>query len=141
MLDLVKVLKLQAPDKTAFEEAHATFHIQGDRVKVDQLDLIGKAVCVGGSGELDTSGDYVRFDFYTLGSELLARLVNTPVADVSAFLSRSLFKIKMTRENGVLKYKPEPVPVVTEPVKAITDRLKNRFSKPMGEAKLSERRP
>src|SRR5206468_7290454 len=45
LLDLVKVLKLQTPDKTAFEEAHATFHIQGDRVKVDQLDLIGNAVC------------------------------------------------------------------------------------------------
>lgn len=126
LLDLVKVLKLQAPDKTAFEEAHATFHLQGDRVKVDQIDLIGKAVCVGGSGEMDTAGEYVRFDFYTLGSEILARLVNTPVGDVSAFLSRSLFKIRMTRENGVLKYRPEPVPVVTEPVKAITDRLKGR---------------
>jgi len=126
LLDLVKVLKLQAPDKTAFEEAHATFHLRGDRVKVDQIDLIGKAVCVGGSGEMDTAGEYVRFDFYTLGSEILARLVNTPVGDVSAFLSRSLFKIRMTRENGVLKYRPEPVPVVTEPVKAITDRLRGR---------------
>ena len=129
MLDLVKVLKLQAPDKTAFEEAHATFHVHGDRIKVDQLDLIGKAVCVGGSGELDTSGEYLKFEFYTLGSELLARMVNTPVGDVSAFLSRSLFKIKMTRENGAIKYKPEPVPAVTEPIKAITDRLKNRFGK------------
>jgi len=126
MLDLVKVLKLQAPDKTAFEEGHATFHIRGDRIKVDQLDLIGKAICVGGSGELDTSGEYVKFEFYTLGSEILARLVNTPVGDVSAFLSRNLFKIKMTRENGVTKYKPEPVPAITEPIKAVTDRLRNR---------------
>jgi hypothetical protein len=126
LLDLVKVLKLQAPDKTAFEEAHATFHIRGDRIKVDQFDLIGKAICVGGSGEMDTSGEYVKFEFYTLGSEILARLVNTPVGDVSAFLSRSLFKIKLTRENGVMKYKPEPVPAVTEPIKAVADRLKSR---------------
>jgi hypothetical protein len=126
MLDLVKVLKLQAPDKTAFEEGHATFHVQGDRIKVDQLDLIGKAICVGGSGEVDVSGEYVKFEFYTLGSEILARLVNTPVGDVSAFLSRNLFKIKMTRENGVTKYKPEPVPAITEPIKAVTDRLRNR---------------
>ncbi len=129
MLDLVKVLKLQAPDKTAFEEAHATFHVHGDRIKVDQLDLIGKAICVGGSGEIDISGEYVKFEIYTLGSEILARLVNTPVGDVSAFLSRSLFKIKMTRENGVMKYKPEPVPAITEPIKAITDRLRNRTGK------------
>ena len=126
MLDLVKVLKLQAPDKTAFEEGHATFTIRGDRIRVEQLDLIGKAICVGGSGELDASGEYVKFEFYTLGSEILARLVNTPVGDVSAFLSRNLFKIKMTRENGVTRYKPEPVPAITEPIRAVTDRLRNR---------------
>jgi hypothetical protein len=129
LLDLVKVLKLSTPDKTAFEEAHATVHIQGDRIRVDQLDLIGKAVCVGGSGEVDTSGEYVRFEFYTLGSEILARMVNTPVGDLSALISRGLLKIKMTRENGELKYKPEPLPVVTEPARAITDRLKGRFGK------------
>jgi hypothetical protein len=132
LLDLVKVFKLQTPDKTAFEEAHAKFRIAGDRVQVDQIDLIGKAVCVGGWGETDTSGEYVRFDFYTLGSEILARLVNTPVGDVSALVSRSLFKIRMTRENGVLRYKPEPVPVVTEPVKALADRLRGRAGKVAG---------
>jgi len=132
MLDLVKVLKLQAPDKTAFEEAHATFHLRGDRIKVDQLDLIGKAICVGGSGELDSSGEYVKFEFYTLYSEILARLVNTPIGDVSAFLSRGLFKIKLTRENGQMKYKPEPVPAVTEPIKAVADRLKGRPAKTTG---------
>ena len=102
-------------------------------MKVDQLDLIGKAVCLGGSGEVDTSGDYVRFEFYTLGSQILARLVNTPVGDLSAFLSKNLLlKIKMTRENGELKYRPEPVPVVTEPAKAIAARLRNRFGALMG---------
>ena len=64
-----------------------------------------------------------------LARRAAARLVNTPVGDASAFLSRSLFKIKMTRENGVMKYKPEPVPVITEPIKAITDRLRNRTGK------------
>jgi hypothetical protein len=133
LLDLTKVLKLSAPDKTAFEEAHATFRLQGDRIKVDQIDLIGKAVCVGGAGEVDTTGQFVRFEFYMLGSEILARLVNTPVGDLSAFLSRNLFvKIKMTRENGVLKYRPEPVPAITEPVKAITDRLRGRTARMMG---------
>jgi hypothetical protein len=38
----VKVLKLQTPDKTAFEEAHATFRVHGDLIKVEQVDLIGK---------------------------------------------------------------------------------------------------
>jgi len=130
LLDLVKVLKLQAPDKTAFEEAHAVFRVQGDRIKVDQLDLIGKAVCVGGSGELDATGEYVRFEFYTLGSQILARLVNTPVGDLTAFLSKNLFQIRMTREGGELKYRPEPIPVVTDPIRAVMDRLKIRAGRP-----------
>lgn len=129
LLDLVKVLKLQAPDKTAFEEAHATFRIQGDRVKVDQVDLIGKALCLGGSGELDISGEYVKFDFYTLGSQVLARMINTPVGDLTAFLSKNLFRIKLTRENGELKYKPEAVPLVTEPARAVADRLRARAAR------------
>jgi hypothetical protein len=133
LLDLMKLAKGQAPDKTAFEEAHASFRVHGDRVRVDQLDLIGKAVCLGGSGELDTSGDYVKFEFYTLGSQILAKLVNTPVGDVSAFLSRNLFlKIKMTRENGELKYRAEAVPLVTEPTKAIAERLRNAAGRMMG---------
>jgi hypothetical protein len=132
LLDLMKVLKLQAPDKTAFEEAHAIFKVQGDRIKVEQVDLIGKAICLGGSGELDTSADYVKFDFYTVGSQVLARLVNTPVGDLTAFLSKNLFKIKLTRENGELKYKPEPVPIVTEPARAAADRLRARTAKVFG---------
>ena len=133
ILDLMKLAKGQAPDKTAFEEAHATFRVHGDRIKVDQLDLIGKAVCLGGTGELDSTGEYVKFEFYTLGSQILAKLVNTPVGDLSAFLSRNLFlKIKLTRENGELKYRAEAVPLVTEPTKAVVERLRNAAGRVMG---------
>ncbi len=132
MLDLVKLFKGSAPDKTAFEQAHAVFRIQGDRLKVDQLDLIGKAICVGGSGELDLAGDYVKFEFYTVWSQVLKQMINTPVGDLTAFLSKNLFTIKMVRENGELKYKPEPVPLVTEPAKAVVERLKRAGAKVIG---------
>ena len=42
VLDLLKVVTaLHAPDGTAFEEAHAEFKIQGKRVQVTRLDLLG----------------------------------------------------------------------------------------------------
>jgi hypothetical protein len=135
LLDLVKVLKGSAPDKTAFEEAHAVFRVRGDRVKVEQVDLIGKAVCLGGSGELDTTGEYVRFDFYTLGSQVLAKMVHTPVGDLTAFLSKNLFVIRLTREDGELRYKPEPVPLVTDPARAVADRLRARAARMFGGGK------
>jgi hypothetical protein len=132
LLDLLKLLTINPLDKTAFEEAHANFRIQGDRVKVDQIDLIGKAVCLGGSGEFDVTGNYVKFDFYTIISQVLAKLINTPVGDLTAFLSRNLFVIKLTRENGELKYKPEAVPLVSEPAQEAADRLRVRVSKMFG---------
>ena len=132
LLDLVKLFKFETPNKTAFEEAHATFRIEGDRVKVEQIDLIGRAVCLGGSGEFDTTGNFVRFDFYTIISQVLARLINTPVGDLTAFLSKNLFVIRLTRENGELKYKSEPVPIVTEPARLIADRLRVRVAKLFG---------
>jgi hypothetical protein len=135
LLDLVKVVKFGTPDKTAFEEANAVFRIQGDRVKVEQMDLIGRAICLGGSGELDTSGDYVKFEFYTVTSQVLARMINTPVGDLTAFLSKNLFKIKLTRENGELKYKSEPFPLVTEPARLVADRLRARTSQMFGGGK------
>jgi hypothetical protein len=126
LLDLLKVLKLQAPDKTAFEEAHAVFRIRGERIQVEQIDLIGKAICLGGSGELDSRGDYVQFEFYTIASQILARLVHTPVGDLTAFLSKNLFRIRLTREGGRLVYRPEAVPLITDPVRRIADRLRAR---------------
>ena len=130
LLDLVKVLKGQQPDGSAFEEAHATFDLRGDRVKVTQLDLLGSAVSLGGAGELDTDGRYVSFEFYTIWSQTLKRWLTTPLGDVTGLLSGSLFKIELTRENGKLTPKAVMLPVVTDPVRNVAERLRNRFGQP-----------
>ena len=41
LIDLLKLLKLRAPDRTAFEEAHAAFQVRGPRVNITRLDLFG----------------------------------------------------------------------------------------------------
>jgi len=130
LLDLVKVLKGQQPDGSAFEEAHATFDLKGDRVKVTQLDLLGSAVSLGGSGEVGTDGKYVSFEFYTIWSQTLKRWLTTPLGDVTGLLSGSLFKIELTRENGKLTPKAVMLPVVTDPVRNVAERLRNRFGQP-----------
>ncbi len=127
LLDLVKVLKGQQPDGCAFEEAHATFDLKGDRLTVTQLDLLGSAVSLGGSGQLDTDGKYVQFEFYTIWSQTLKRWLTTPLGDVTGLLSGSLFKIELTRENGKLTPKAHMLPVVTDPVRGVAERLRNRF--------------
>ncbi len=131
LVPLLKALKLQAPDKTAFEEAHAVFTVRGDRIRVDHVDLLGSAVSLGGSGELDMAGRYVKFDFYTIWSQTLQRWLTTPFGDLTAMVSEKLFKIEVTRKpDGEMKYEPRPVPIVTDPFKAVAERIRARAAKP-----------
>ncbi len=130
LVPLLKALKLQAPDKKAFEEAHAVFTIRGDRILVDHVDLLGTAISLGGAGELDMQGQYVKFDFYTIWSQTLQRWLTTPFGDLTAMVSEKLFKIEVTRKpNGEMKYEPRPVPIVTDPFKAIVERIKKRAAR------------
>ena len=131
LLPLLKLLKLQTPDQTAFEEAHAVFDIRGDRIKITQLDLIGSALSLGGVGELSAAGDDIHLEFYTIWSQALRKWLATPLGDVSALLSGNLFRIEMTKSPGSpMEYKPQMLPVVTDPVKAVAERIRNRISPP-----------
>ncbi len=129
LLELVKVLKGQTPDGVAFEEAHATFDLKGDRLKVTQLDLLGAAVSLGGSGEMDFTGQDVRFEFYTIWSQTLRRWLTTPLGDVTGLLSGGLFKIELTRVNGELTPKAHMLPAVTDPVRAVAERWRQRLGR------------
>lgn len=135
LLPMLKLLKLQAPDQTAFEEAHAVFDLRGDRVKVTQLDLIGTALSLGGSGELDLAGTDVRFEFYTVWSQALKRWLATPLGDVTSILSENLFKIEMVKKNGEMQYKPHMLPAVTDPVRVVAERIRSRLGRP-GEGQI-----
>ncbi|MFO0935140.1 MAG: hypothetical protein U0798_01325 [Gemmataceae bacterium] len=131
ILDLIKVAKLQTPDQTGFEEAHATFRIRNDRIVVDQLDLLGSAVSLGGSGEMDFDAKDVKFEFYTIWSQTLKRWLTTSLGDPTSALSDKLFRIEATRTNGGdFKFTPRVVPVVTDPFRAIAERVRLKTGLP-----------
>jgi hypothetical protein len=127
LLPLMKTLKLQAPDKTAFEEAHAVLAIRGNRIYVTHLDLIGDALSIGGSGETDFAGKDLQFDCYVIWSQTLHRWLTTPLGDLSAFVSEKLFRIEIKRgPDGQIKYDARIVPFVTDPFRLIAERLKKK---------------
>ncbi|MGL6076367.1 MAG: hypothetical protein ACRC8S_19615 [Fimbriiglobus sp.] len=135
LLPMLKLLKLQTPDQTAFEEAHASFQIRGDRVYVNQLDLVGTAVSLGGSGEMDMKAEDVRFEFFTIWSQALKRWLSTPFGDVTSFVSGNLFKIELTKAPGyTMQYRPQMLPVVTEPMRAVLERFRGRAGLPNSES-------
>ena len=129
LLPMLKLLKLQKPDQTAFEEAHALFDIVDDKIIVTQLDLIGNAVSLGGTGELDMDAEHVHFEFFTIWSQALKKWLTTPLGDVTSFLSGNLFKIEMVRENGKMKYTPQMLPAVTGPMQKVAERLRDRLER------------
>ena len=98
---------------------------------MDKLDLLGSAVSLGGSGEMDFDAKDVKFEFYTIWSQTLKRWLTTPLGDPTAALSDKLFRIEATRANGGdFKFTPRVVPVVTDPFRAIADRVRKRTGLP-----------
>lgn len=123
LLNLIKVVKLRAPDETGFEEAHALFYIRGDRVRFGQLDLVGNAVTLGGEGEMRADGTNVNFEFYPVWTKL--REMFALPGDWSGAVTKKFLKIRVSGAlDGDLDYKAEPVPGLVEPVKRVIGRLK-----------------
>src|SRR5262249_21324292 len=114
LLSLLKFLNLRAPDRTAFEEAHARFTIRGQRVAISRLDLAGAAVSLGGQGDLSLDGSDVTLDFYAVLGRL-PQLLPQPFKEVPRAISEQLLKIQMRGRLGDLKFSREPVPLLVEP--------------------------
>jgi hypothetical protein len=132
MLDLLKVSALRVPDGTAFEEAHAEFRVHGRNVEVTRLDLLGNAVSLGGRGTMALDGTDVKLDFYAVWAHL-AQVLPPGLRDLPAWASQKLFKIRATgRLNGDqpdLKFTPEPVPVLVDPVMQLLEKVRERGKK------------
>ena len=63
LLDLVKAFGLRLPDRTAFDQASATFAIDGPLLIVEQFDLVGNAISLRGHGTAGLNGDNLNLDF------------------------------------------------------------------------------
>ncbi|HEV3144609.1 MAG TPA: AsmA-like C-terminal region-containing protein [Gemmataceae bacterium] len=125
LLDLLKFLKLRPPDGTAFEEGHAKFRIQGQRVLVDQLELLGNLICLTGQGSMQLDGSNLRLDVYPVWSRLLLAAPG-PARDVATAISRTLYKIEMRGSiKGPLDFRQEAVPILVDPVRALIERVRS----------------
>jgi hypothetical protein len=118
LLDLLKVLGLRVPDRTAFEEAHASFTIKGPRVTVTRLDLFGNAISLSGQGEMNLDGSDVQLDFYAVWGRIM-QLLPSAFRPIPSVMSQQLLKIKMRGQVGDVHCTKEPVPVLVEPLERL----------------------
>ena len=109
-LDLLKAFGLRLPDRTAFEQAHAVFAIDGPQLQVQSLDLYGNAVSLRGKGTVDlVSGDNLNLDFNADWGRL-AEVLPAGVNDIPRAVSDQLLKIKMRGRIGDVHFEKELAP-------------------------------
>jgi hypothetical protein len=65
MVQLLKVLRVKAPDATAFTQSDMNFRINGEHLYFDKLDFLGDAVSLYGKGEMDFNRD-VKLAFHSV---------------------------------------------------------------------------
>jgi hypothetical protein len=125
VLELFKAISLRVPDGVAFDEAHAQFKIDGRRLTVERLDLLGNAVSLGGAGTLNLDGTDLNLDFYAVWARIVQVL---PVGwrDLPPWISKQFLKIKMRGSLEQPKFAPEPVPFIIEPVQSLITRMQQR---------------
>lgn len=133
LLDLLKVLGLRWPDRTAFEVARAKFDIKGPRVHFSKLDLVGNPVSLRGSGDMNLDGTNIDLVFHTewarIGEWLPPGLKQMPGS-----ISNQLLKIHMRGEASAVKIEKEPVPALLEPMKKMLGGLRPSDGKVRGAA-------
>jgi hypothetical protein len=121
LLDLLKLFGLRAPDRTAFEQAHVDFAIEGPQLRVQQLDLLGNAISLRGQGTVDLNGDNVELDF-TATPGRVTEVLPTGIDSIPRLISQQFFKIKMRGKmgkEGTVRFDKELLPPVVEPLRRI----------------------
>lgn len=122
LLDLLKALALRPPDRTAFEEAHASFTVKGPRVSVNRLDLFGNAISLSGQGELNLDGSDLQLDFYAVWGRIV-QLLPPMLKPLPAELGRQLLKIEMRGKVDEVHVTQRPAPFLTEPLQRLAKRM------------------
>lgn len=124
LLDLLKFVKLRAPDGTAFEEAHAAFTIHGHRLHFDQIELLGNLISLTGDGDVQLDTMQTHLDIYTVWSRLV-QLLPGPGKEITSAISRNLFRIELNGKlDGKVQFQQQAVPVLVDPVKRLLERMR-----------------
>lgn len=126
LLDLLKFLGLHWPDRTAFEEFHTSFAIQGAKVNVQKLELLGSAISLSGKGDVDLATKDVKLDVYPMWGRienLLPPIMRPYPTNISKNLLTVEVRGKVTTNPKDLKFMLKPIPVIVDPLLLMRDRV------------------
>ena len=126
LLDLLKFLGLHLPDRTFFEEFHTAFGIQGSKVTVQKIDLLGSAISLSGKGEFELNSKDIKLDVYPMWGRI-EQLLPPVVRPFPTTFSKNLLTVevrgKVSSNPKDLKFRMKPVPVIVDPLLLLRDRV------------------
>jgi hypothetical protein len=125
LLDLLKVLQLRPPDRTAFEEAYARFAIRGPRVRVQRLDLYGDAFSLSGEGTMNLDGTDIQLDFYAVWGRIM-QILPPLLSKIPPAISRQCLRIEMRGRIGDVRVRKELAPTLVEPLMRLIKRRREQ---------------
>ena len=122
LVDVLKVFGLPAPDRTAFDEAHAGFDIVGPRVSLTRFDLYGNLISLRGQGDLKVDGSDINLEFHADPARMNQLLPNS-IQDIPKSISDQVLKVKVTGKIGDVKIDRIVAPGIMERMKDVWDDL------------------
>src|SRR5262249_46410679 len=99
LLDLLKVIGLRVPDRTAFEEAPAALDTKGGGVHATRLELFGNAISLRGQGEMNLDGSDINLDFNADWGRI-TQVLPPGINQIPPAISDQLLKVKMRGSLG-----------------------------------------
>src|SRR5262249_46309595 len=87
--DFLKFLGLHWPARTGFEEFHTAFSVQGPKVNVQKVELLGSAVSLTGKGDFDLLSKKLALDVYPMWGRV-EQLVPQQIRPLPTTISKNL---------------------------------------------------
>jgi hypothetical protein len=115
MVSLLKVLRLQPPDATAFTNSNIDFHVAGEHLYFDRIDFTGDAISLWGSGEMSLERQLALKLFVQVGrGDAPIPIVGDLVSRVFREAGRNLLLIHVTGPLESPDLRPETFPGLNE---------------------------
>ena len=111
---MFRALRLDSPDRTAFERADLVFSIGNSRLNFEAIDLVGNAISLKGRGYVRFDGA-MQLDFYSM---LARNQIRLPIVhEIAKKLSRGWVGVKVTGSIYAPQTSIIPVPEFDDAVK------------------------
>jgi hypothetical protein len=115
MVSLLKVLRLQPPDATAFTNSNIDFEIGGEHLYFKHIDFTGDAISLWGNGEMSLDRQLALKLFVQVGrSDAPIPIVGNLVSKVFREAGRNLLLIHVTGPLESPDLRPETFPGLNE---------------------------